>query len=348
MRIGNPEALWWLWLVPALATFFFVVFRVRRRLLLRMVSPRLAGSLTAGVSRPLRVLKVVLILAGLAAALFALAEPQWGFTWEEVKRQGVDIVVAVDVSRSMLVEDGGGGLTRLERARREVQDLLDHLGGDRIGLVAFAGTAFVECPLTLDHGAARLFLSALETELIPTQGTDLAAAIRTSLGAFDEGAGQPSRAILLITDGEDHSGEALTAAEEAAAAGVRIFTMGIGAPEGAPIPAPGGGFRRDRRGEIILSRLDETTLRRVALATGGQHVRSVAGDLDLEQIYARGIQATLEERELDTRRRQRWHQRFQWALALALGALMLEPLLSERRAISGDRRKPGAPGESHG
>ncbi len=155
-------------------------------------------------------------------------------------------------------------------------------------------------------------------------------AIRTSLEAF-EGGSHPSRAVILITDGEDHSGEALEAAAEAKLAGVRIFTIGIGRDEGAPIPAPGGGFRRDRSGEIVLSRLDEPTLQKIALDTGGKYVRSVTGDVDLEQIYAQGIKATLEDQELGSKRRQRWEERFQWLLAVALLALMLEPLISERQ-----------------
>ncbi|MDY7095727.1 MAG: VWA domain-containing protein [Acidobacteriota bacterium] len=332
VQVGSPDSLWLLWLIPLLLLFFIYSFRTRTRLLRRFATPQMLRRLTAGVSRPRQYLKAALVLLGLLACVVALAKPRYGFTWEEVQRKGVDIVVALDVSDSMLVEDveAGGGLSRLERAKREIADLLDLLEGDRIGLVAFAGTAFVECPLTLDYGAAELFLDNLDTDLIPIKGTDLASALSTSLEAF-EGASNSSRAIILITDGEDHSGAALRAAEEAQTQGVRVFTIGIGRDEGAPIPAPGGGFRRDRRGEIVLSRLDEPTLQKIALDTGGSYVRSVTGDVDLEKIYSQGIKATLEDQELGSRRRQRWEERFQWALALALLSLMLEPLISERR-----------------
>jgi Ca-activated chloride channel homolog len=332
VKVGDPRSLWLLWLLPAVLVFYVYAFRTKSRLLRRFASATLLSRLTAGVSRGRQVAKAALVLVGLAACLLALAELRWGFTWEEVKRQGVDIVVALDVSDSMLVEDAeaGGGLSRLERAKREITDLLRLLQGDRIGLVAFAGTAFVECPLTLDYGAAELFLGAVDTDLIPVKGTALGDAIRTSLKAFEGGA-QSSRAIILITDGEDHGGDALEAAEEAKRQGVRIFTIGIGRDEGAPIPAPGGGFRRDRNGEIILSRLDEPTLQKIALTTGGRYVRSVTGDVDLEQIYNQGIKATLVSRELGSKRRQRWEERFQWLLAVALVALMAEPLLSERQ-----------------
>jgi Ca-activated chloride channel family protein len=336
IRIGSPDSLWLLWLVPLVLAFQIYVFRTKTRLLQRFASPEMLRHLTAGVSRPRQYFKAGLILAGIVAAVLSLAQLRYGFTWEEVTREGVDIVVALDVSDSMLVEDAesGGSLSRLERAKREIADLLDLLEGDRIGLVAFAGTAFVECPLTLDYGAAAIFLDTIDTELIPVKGTDLDAAIRTSMEAF-EGASHSSRAIILITDGEDHSGRALEAAKKAEVDGVRVFTIGIGRDEGAPIPAPGGGFRRDRSGEIILSKLDETTLQKIALATGGAYVRSVTGDVDLEKIYTEGIKATLEDQELGSKRRQRWEERFQWVLAFALLFLALEPLIPERQ------RRPG-------
>jgi len=338
VRVGSPGSLWLLWLVPLTVAFYVFTFRIGTLQLRRFASPQLLARLTAGVSRPRQYFKAILVLLGLVAIVLALAEPKYGFIWEEVKREGVDIVVALDVSDSMLVEDAenAGQLSRLERAKREIADLLGLLHGDRIGLVAFAGISFVECPLTLDYGAAEIFLDTLDTDLIPVKGTNLAEAIRVSLGAF-EGAANSSQAIILITDGEDHSGEALQAAQEAKIAGVRIFTIGIGRDEGAPIPGPGGGFRRDRQGEIVLSRLDEPTLQKIALETGGRYVRSVTGDLDLEQIYSQGIKAVLEDQELASKRRQRWEERYQWLVALALFFLMVEPLISPRlRRGSGD------------
>jgi Ca-activated chloride channel family protein len=336
VRIGSPESLWLLWLVPLVLAFYIYVFRTKTRLLRRFASSEMLRHLTSGVSRPRQYLKAALVLLGIFACVLALAELRYGFTWEEVKREGVDILVALDVSDSMLVEDAeaGGKLSRLERAKREIADLLNLMEGDRIGLVAFAGTAFIECPLTLDYGAAEIFLDTIDTELIPVKGTAIGAAIRTSLEAF-EGASHESRAIILITDGEDHGGNAMAAAEQAKIEGVRIFTIGIGRDEGSPIPAPGGGFRRDRRGEMILSKLDEPTLQKIALNTGGSYVRSVTGDVDLEKIYSQGIKATLEDQELGSKRRQRWEERFQWVLGLALLCLCLEPLISERQRRGG-------------
>ncbi len=336
-RIADPRQLWLLWLVPALAAFFVYVARSRRLRLARFASATLLPRLTARLSPARRALRAALVLLAVTALVLALAGLQVGYRWEEVKRRGVDLVVTLDVSDSMLVRDAeaAGNLTRLERAKREIVDLLALLQGDRIGLVAFAGTAFVECPLTLDYSAAELFLGSIDTDLIPVKGTALGAAIRTSLKAF-EGAPEGSRAILLITDGEDHTGEALAAAEEAKQAGVKIFTIGIGRDEGSPIPSPDGSFRRDRRGELILSRLDEPTLQRIALTTGGRYVRSVTGDVDLEQVYVQGIKASLRDQELGSKRRQRWQDRFQWAVGLALVALMVEPLVPERRRRGGE------------
>ncbi len=272
------------------------------------------------------------MVVAIGLAILSLAQPKYGFRWEEVEREGVDIVLALDVSDSMLVEDAesGGKLTRLDRAKREITDLLNLLEGDRIGLVAFAGLAFVECPLTLDYAAADLFLGAMDTDLIPVKGTAIGEAMRVSLKALDE-SHEDARAIILITDGEDHSGQALAYAEKAKEQGVKIFTIGIGRDEGAPIPDPNGGFRKNRRGEMILSKLDETTLQKIALTTGGKYVRSVTGDVDLNEIYQKGIKASLEDQELGSRRRQHWEHRFQWFLIIALALLMLEPFISERQ-----------------
>ncbi len=331
VRLGEPELLWFLWLVPLTGLFFVYSFRKRRRLLETFASSELLGKLLPSVSQGRAIFKAILILIGLTSAVIALAEIKYGFTWEEVNRRGVDIVVALDVSDSMLVEDAesGGRLTRLARAKREIADLLQLMEGDRIGLVAFAGTAFLECPLTLDYSAAEIFLDAIDTGLIPVKGTAIGTALKTSMEAF-EGDSQSSRAVILITDGEDHGGAALEVAEEMAREKIRIFTIGIGRDEGSPIPKRGGGFRRDRQGEIILSKLDEPSLQKIALATGGRYVRSVTGDVDLEQIYQLGIKTVLEDQELGASRRQRFKDRFQWLLALALIALMVEPLVSER------------------
>lgn len=331
VRIGAASYLWSLWVLPALVAFYVYSFRARRQLIQRFVSLEMVPRLAAGLSVQRQVIKTALLVLGCGAAIFALSQPRWGFTWEDVHRQGVNIVVALDVSDSMLVQDAqaSGKLSRLERAKREITDLLRLMDGDRIALVAFAGTAFIECPLTLDYSAAQIFLDDIDTDMIPVKGTAIGDAIRMSLQAL-KGAEHSSQAVILITDGEDHGGDAIAAAEEAKAAGVRVFAIGIGRDEGAPIPAPGGGFHRDSRGGLVMSRLDEPSLQKIALTTGGRYVRSMSGDVDLEAIYKHGIKATLQNQDLGSKRRQRWEERFQWLLAVALLALGAEALIPER------------------
>ncbi len=335
VKLGQPELLWLLWSVPALVVFELYVARKKRQSLHTFAAPELIGRLESGVSRARQAFKLMVLLLAITLGIVALTEVKVGFVWEDVQRKGVDVVVALDVSDSMLVQDveSDGKLTRLARAKRKVTDLLRLMDGDRIGLVAFSGTAFVECPLTLDYAAAEIFLEAFDTELIPVKGTAIGEAIRASLKAFD-GGNAKSQAIILITDGEDHMGQALEAAEAAKLTGVRVYTIGIGRDEGAPIPDPKGGFRRDRRGEMVLSKLDETTLQKIALTTGGAYVRSVTGDVDLEKIYTQGIKATLEDQDLSSKRRQRWEERFQWLVGAMAILLMLEPFIPERRRRS--------------
>ena len=221
---------------------------------------------------------------------------------------------------------------RLERAKRKISDLLDMLRGDRVGLVAFAGTSFVQCPLTLDYSAVRIFLNAIDTDLIPVQGTALGDALRKSVKAFRTEE-KKSKAIILITDGEDQTGQALQAAKEAREAGVKVFTIGIGKEIGAPLPNPGktGGFLKNEEGQVILTKLDETTLQKISLETGGSYVRSVTGDIDLKTIYLDQINQNLEKKKFKSERRKIWQERFQWFIFPALLFLLYEANLAERK-----------------
>jgi Ca-activated chloride channel family protein len=329
LRFGEPGALWLLWLAPAMGAFLAWSISRRQALAGKLVAPGLLARLAPAASPGRLALKAALVLTALVALVLALAQPRYGFAWEETRRRGVDLIVAIDVSGSMLAADEGAEVTRLDRARRKLTDLVGMLEGDRVGLVAFAGAAFLECPLTLDYGAFTAFLDELGPDLISARGTNLEDAVRVALKGFEGGAAE-SRAILLVTDGEETVGDVTAAAADAQKAGVRIYTIGIGRSEGAPIPGPDGGFRRDSRGELVLSKLDEPTLRDVALTSGGAYVRSVTGDVDLETLYRGNIKAALSARELGSRRQQRWNERYQWLVGLALAALTLELLLPER------------------
>ena len=264
----------------------------------------------------------------------ALTRPQWGYNWEDIKQEGVDIIIALDVSRSMLAEDIKPN--RLERAKRKIADLLNMLKGDRVGLVAFAGTSFVQCPLTLDYSAARIFLNAIDTDLIPIQGTALGDALRKSIKAFRTEE-KKSKAIILITDGEDQSGLALEAAKEAREAGVKVFTIGIGKEIGAPLPNPdkSRGFLKNKEGEVILTKLDETTLQKISLETGGSYVRSVTGDIDLKTIYFDQISQKVDKKQFKSERRKIWQERFQWFIFSALLFLLYETNLRGGNRQSG-------------
>lgn len=332
MKFGNLNYLYLLWLIPALVVFYIYAFRAKDKAIKAFCSLDLAGKLMPLVSRSRQKFKAVLLILAVLFTILALVRPKWGFQWEEVKRRGVDIIIALDVSQSMLAEDVKPN--RLERAKREITDLLQILEGDRIGLVAFAGTSFVQCPLTLDYGAVSIFLDYLDTDLIPIQGTALSQAIRTSIKAFSDRE-RKSKALILITDGEGHEGDMMAAAEDAKSEGIKIFAIGIGKKGGAPIPLPGksGGFKKNRNGELILTKLDETALQKIALTTGGSYVRSVTGNLDLEEIYQKGIKERLEQKELKSTRRKRWEERYQWFALLAFILVAGESLLSERRRV---------------
>ena len=332
MQFGNPTSFWLLGLAPVLAVFLVWAFRARRRALARFASQPLLQRLAESVRPVARRWKAVLIVMAMTLAASALTQPRWGFEWREVKHKGVDVFVLLDVSKSMLTEDVRPN--RLTQAKYAVQDLLEKLRGDRIGLVAFAGTAFVQCPLTVDYEAFHLTLKDADTRIIPRGGTAIGTAIRTVLKAFEAGEGR-DRAIVLITDGEETESDALAAADEAAKAGVKIYAIGVGTAEGELIPVREDGkpmeFLKDREGKVVKSQLDEETLKQLALKTGGIYVRSAAGDFGIDTIYEKGI-AQLQRKEYEARLQKRYFERFQWPLGIAFALLVVEAFASDRRA----------------
>jgi Ca-activated chloride channel homolog len=331
IHFARPLMLYLLWSLPVLAACLFLGARRRRGLLEGFAALPSLERIAPDASPPRRLLKAGLSLLALTALIVALAGPRWGYSWLTLQRSTASLVVALDCSRSMLAQDVSP--ERMQRGKREVLDLLDLLQGERVGLVAFAGTAFLQCPLTLDHGALRLFLSVLGPDYLPVGGTDLALALETALAAFDH-KDPGDKLILLLTDGEATSpaarDKALKAANEAAAKGVRIFTIGVGSEQGAPVPAKeGGGFTRDQNGAIVHSRLDESLLRRIADIAGGAYLRSVSGDTGLASIYSQHM-AGGETQETEERI-QRFTDRYQWFVGLAFFLLLAEVLLSARK-----------------
>jgi Ca-activated chloride channel family protein len=314
-------------LVPLVAVFLAWALRGRARALAPFVEAALLPTVVPDLDRRRRRLRAGLATATVAALALALGGPMWGFHWEEVRREGIDLVVALDTSKSMLATDVAPN--RLARAKLAVQDLLAELRGDRIGLVAFAGTAFVQCPLTLDRDAFRESLDAVDVGLIPRGGTSLTAALDTSLAAF-EGHQSSHQALVLITDGEDHEGTLEDAIKRAGERGIKVFTVGIGTADGELIPVESGGFLKDRKGRVVKSRLGEDTLKKIAVDTGGVYLHAAGADLGLADLYRDHV-ATMEKRELASTLERRYEHRYQIPLAIALVLLVVEAVLGDRR-----------------
>ena len=330
-RFASIETLIGLLLIPALAAFFWGALRARRQALARFGDLELVQKLSATVSRRGRAAKGVLLLVAVAFLVVALARPQFGTRVETVRSQGQDVMVALDLSLSMLAEDVSPN--RLGRARLEIMRILQRLDGDRIGLVAFAGNAFVQAPLTVDYGAAAMFLNAMDPSLIPLQGTNLGEAMTVALDAFEEGT-RDHRVLVIVTDGEDHEGEIDTALERALQDGVQIHTVGIGSLEGVPIPEVDNngariGFKRDADGNVVTTRLDEVTLQRVAQATGGRYFPATGPGANLDPLVD---EITGEEgRELEAREVTQFEEQFQIFLGMALILILAEGLVPDRR-----------------
>jgi Ca-activated chloride channel homolog len=335
-RWGFQQGLWFLLLVPVLVLFFIWAFRQKRKSLERFGRWALVERLARSVSRKRLVLKAGLLVSAVAFLTLALARPQLGTKLETVKREGQDIVIALDVSLSMKAQDIQP--TRLDKAKHEIASLIDKLQGDRIALVAFSGKAFVQCPLTLDYGAVKMFLETLDTDLIPVPGTAVTEAIQKSAAAFVEKE-RKHKVVLLITDGESHEGDAVEAAKTAAKEGVVIYTVGIGSPQGVPIPItnPNGvmtEFKKDRDGEVVMTKLDELTLEKIALETGGKYYRATSGEMELNKIYDDILK--MDKKTLASQQFEQYEDRFQALIVLAFFLLILELVIPERRKWKGE------------
>jgi len=331
MRLAQPIFVYVLIaVVPLSILLFWVAFKLKERAKRRFGNLDLIEKLSSSYSPAKHRLKILILIIALFFLLFSLARPQFGTKLTMLKRKGVDIVIALDTSLSMLAEDMKPN--RLEKAKREVAGLIDRMKGDRVGLVAFAGVSFVQCPLTLDHSAAKMFLDIMDTGLIPRPGTAIADAILTSVKAFEQ-TERKFKVLVLITDGEDHQSDPVEAAKAASKEGIRIYTIGIGSVQGEPIPL------RDRKGqvvgfkkykdEVVVSRLDEMTLQKIALETGGKYYHATAGEMELDKIYDEI--ARMEKKELEGKLLTQYEDRYQYFLIFSLIFLTLEFFISERK-----------------
>jgi Ca-activated chloride channel homolog len=331
MQFAHPNVLWLLLVIPpAIIGFYLWSARKRRALITAFIQARLLPSLLAGDSDTRRNIRLGLFLAAVCLVIVALARPQWGFTWEEVKQRGLDIVVAIDISKSMLAEDIPPN--RLARAKLAALDLLQQARSDRLGLVAFAGAAFLQCPLTIDNAVFRQSLDALDVNTISRGGTAISEAIEAAMGAFTEE--DNYKVLVLLTDGEDHDSGAMETARKAAERGLEIFTIGIGTTEGELLRISDASgkvdFVRDENGNAVKSRLDERFLQELAgLSTRGFYL-PLRGPGVIDTLYAKGL-APIPRSEAGERLVQRFHEQFVWPLGLAILLLGIEILYPERK-----------------
>jgi Ca-activated chloride channel family protein len=330
MIFARPDYLYLLLFIPLAALLLAWSARRKRAAVARLGTPALIAALSASVSQARRRWKTVLWFTALAALVVALARPRWGAQVQVTAQQGVQVMVALDVSSSMLAEDIKPD--RLTRAKLTVEELMDQLGGNELGLVLFSGAAFVQFPLTADFNTARSFLAAAGPDSISRPGTALEEAIRVALSGFPENVAT-QRVILLLTDGEGHEGDPLAAARAAAEAGATIYAIGFGSPQGEPIPlrdASGAliGYKKDAHGQTVLSRLDEATLTQIVNETGGLYFRASAEGDEIAAITA--AIAALDTGELESRFETHGVERFEWFAGLALALLTIEFLIGDR------------------
>jgi len=329
-RFEHPVFLNLLWLLPVLVVIYFFYTQWKRKAA-RQFGDNIVTRLMMPSRSPWRShFKFILSLLTLASLFIALANPQIGSQLEKVQRKGIDIVIALDVSNSMLAQDIKP--SRLERAKQSINRLIDDLENDRIGLVVFAGKAYTQLPITTDYTAAKLMISTVSTDLVPVQGTSISKAIEMASSAFN--IEKSGKAIIIITDGETHDEEALQKVAESAENGIRIFTIGLGLPEGAPIPLYNNGsitgFKKDKTGSTIITRLDETMLQQIADAGKGIYVRANNSQVGLNRIFDEIKR--LEENTYDIKSYSDYEDRFQYFIAIAMLLIFLNFIINERKS----------------
>ena len=324
-RFAHIEILYLLALVPLLMIIYAVATIHRRRLVARFGNPELIKGLMPDFSQGRLRLKAALIILAYAFLVVAAARPQFGSKLREEKAKGVEMMMVVDVSNSMLAEDFEPN--RLERTKYAISKLFEGLKQERVGLIAFAGEPMVQLPITSDYRMAQSFAKKLSPSLVSEQGTDVGKALQMAMLSFSE-SNEKSRVVVLITDGENHESDAVEVARQAKEQGIRIYTIGIGTPEGAPIQIDGE-FVKDEKGEMVVSKLGEAMLQQIAEITDAAYVRSTKQSIGLEEIVE-GINS-MEQSELTTVRYEEYNEQYQYPLAIALALLLIESFVLSRR-----------------
>lgn len=329
-RFEHIEYLWAALLIPALIFSYWIVSLLRKKALRRMGDEGLVRRMIPGLPRFKNQIKVMLASGAFLFLVLAAANPQFGLGKQEVKRKGIEVMIALDVSKSMMAEDIKPN--RLERSRQFILRLIDKLGNDRIGLIVFAGNAYLQMPMTVDHSAARIFLRTINTNMVPTQGTAIADAIARARDAFSEKE-KKYKALIIISDGEDHEEGVIDAVKEATEEGIAIFAIGVGTAKGGPIPEFTGnirtGFKTDNQNNIVLSKLNENMLSQVAIMGNGEYF-NLTGTNDQVNTIKNALNS-LEQKELELVEFDNYISWYQIPLAMAGILLILEIMISNRR-----------------
>ncbi len=328
LRFEHPEYLYWLLVIPVLIAIYIFIRIVNKRQFKKFADNKFIEFLIPLASRARSNTKFILFILVITLGIFAVANLQTGSKMEEVKREGIDMFFCIDISNSMNAEDIAPN--RLERSKQAINNIINQLRGDRIGIIVFAGNSYVQLPITTDYAAAKLFLSTINTSLIPSQGTEIGSAINLAIKSF--GNSENSKAIIVISDGEDHeNGDAVKAAQEAAKLGVKIYTIGMGLEDGAPIPlynqyGKRTGYKKDREGNIVITKLDDNMLRQIAEIGDGIYRRASNSNVGLDEIIDEINKA--EKTEIDSKIFTDYEDQFQWFLGAAIILLIMEILIS--------------------
>ena len=329
-QLEQPIYFYILFAIPVIVVLFLLVLVWKRNVQKRFVNKELLQKLSPNRSLFKSILKVLVLCLAIACLSFALVNPKIGTKLETVKREGVDIVFALDVSKSMLAEDIAPN--RLDKSKQIITQIINSLAGDRIGIIGYAGSAFPQVPITTDFSSAKLFLSGMNTDMVSSQGTAINQAIEMATTFYDD-EGQTNRVLFIISDGEDHGGDIVQIAEEAKEKGIRIFTIGVGTVEGGPIPIKENGilqyYKRDQNNEQVITRLGEETLKEIAKTTNGEYIDGSNTKAVVDQIKA--LLGGMDKKEFEAKQFTDFKDQFQWFLAGALFLLVLDVFLLERK-----------------
>ena len=337
-RFAHIDYVYLLALIPVFILFLVWLLVWKKRALQRFGEHSVISQLLPDMANSKLILKFVLMMIAWGLMVFVLVGPQTGSKLENVQRKGIDLIIALDVSNSMLTQDIKP--SRIERAKQAISRLIDKLEGDRIGIIVFAGKAYTQLPITTDYAAAKMFVSTINPGMIPTQGTAIGEAIGMAINSLIDS--KRNKALVIISDGEDHEGNVLEQAELAASKGITIYTIGMGLPEGGPIPEYNGdmlvGFKKDREGNSIVSKLDETLLQRIATIGKGMYVRATNSETGLNKIFD-DINA-IQKSEIESKQFSDYENQFQYFLAIALILLILDLFIFEKKTFWMKHIKP--------